>query len=105
MKSNLKTADNTLQRFGAQTELSDFFIGQRYIDLVSYTVSANQIQGAQAHIVDAVFAVHHGGNGHRGIDTAENALADVAHRNRNGVEGGAFPGDNPAAGLDRKSVV
>ena len=67
--------------------------------IVEHARSNIIIQRTQTHILDAVFTVHHGGNGHRGVKTAEEALADMADRDGYGIEGRALLGNDLAAGF------
>ena len=79
-------------------ELAYFFIGELEVDLGADAV-AYDIERAEADIVDPVFAVHHGGDGHCGVYAAEYALADMADGYRNGIEGSALARNDSAAGL------
>ena len=69
------------------------------VDLAADTVAVHNVQGAQADVLDAVFTVHHAGNGHGGVGVAEDAFADVADGNRDRIEGGAFALNDFAAGF------
>ena len=48
---------------------------------------AEDVQNAQAHVADAVFTVHHCGNGHCRVAARQNCLDDVANGACDCVEG------------------
>ena len=97
--SDVEASDNALQRIGAVAQLCDFFIRQFDVDLAADAVVSDHVQRAEADVVDAVFAVHHGGNGHGRVDADEQRLADVADGDGDGVERRAFAGNDAAAGF------
>ncbi len=81
------------------TELCDLVIGERNEDLSVCALGADDVEYAEAYIVDAVLAVHHGRNGHGRVDSREKRLYDVADRYRNGIEGRALALDDTCARL------
>jgi len=90
--------NNFLQLAGAELQLGNFVIGQRRDDLSVYTALSNDGQRTETNIADAILAIHHRGNGERGIDTAENTAADMIDRQRNGIIRGTLGSDNGGAG-------
>ena len=58
---------------------------------------AYHVKCAERNIFNSVFSVHHGGNGHCGVDTAEQTFADVANGYRNGIEGSSLSCNNARA--------
>ena len=61
--------------------------------------AADDVEKAQANVVNAVFAVQHGRYRHGRVDTAEQALADVADRHGYGIESRTLALDDASAGL------
>ena len=60
---------------------------------------ADDIKRGQTYVVYAIFAVHHGGNRHCGVNAAEQAFADMTYRNSDRIERRALALDNSAAGF------
>lgn len=58
---------------------------------------AYHVKCAERNIFNSVFSVHHGGNGHCGVDTAEQTFTDVANGYRNGIEGSSLSCNNARA--------
>ena len=71
--------DNTLEGICALAELCDFFVVQRNVYLATDTVVTNYTKGAETYVVNTVFTVHKGGNGHSRIKSAEQALNNVTN--------------------------
>ena len=62
-------------------------------------IFADDGEQAQANIINAIFAVEHGGNRQSRIDTAEQTFAEVADGHRYGVEGCTLALNNATAGF------
>ena len=60
---------------------------------------SDDAQCRKADIVDAVLAVHHGGNGHGRVDALKQAVADMSYRNCDSIVGRALTGDDHSARL------
>ena len=97
--SNIQTADNFLQAFRTLVKQSNLAVGQRHDYLAFRTFAADDVQYAETYVIDAVLTVHHGGDGHGGVNGAQQCLADMAHGNGYGVEGSTLAGDNARTGL------
>ena len=58
---------------------------------------AHNAEGGQTDIADAVFAVHHGGNGHGGVDTVQNGFTNMADRGADRIIGSTLAFDHAGA--------
>lgn len=91
----------TLQLFRAGAELVDLAVGQLVEDLAAHALIVDQRERGQADIGHAVFAVHHGRDGHSRSGRALHTLAQVADRHGDGIERCALVLDDlRAGGLD-----
>ena len=68
--------DDGLEAIRTSVQSGDLIIGQGQKHLALYAVTTDHVQQAEADVVNAVFAVQHGRNGHGGIHTVQQALAD-----------------------------
>ena len=80
-------------------ELCDLVILEGKDDLAVCALLSDNVEKAQADVLDAVLAVEHSGDGESGIHTAEQALANVADRDGDRVEGRALTADNACTRL------
>ena len=83
-------------------QICDFSIGQRNHDLSVNTVLTNNIHKAQRNIVQTVLSVNHCRYGQRGINTAQQTLAQMADGHRNCIVGYTLTANDATAGLSDK---
>ena len=91
--------DNVAQALSAVLQLAFLLSGEGSGNVAGDAVLANDGNGGEANVVNAVLAVHHGGNGESGLDAAEDNLADIHSCACYGIEGSALASDNLTAGL------
>ena len=96
-RSEINVVDNCAQALCTVLQLGNLFVGQLYGNGGLDAVLADKRKYAEAHVLNAVLAVHHGRNRKGGFVAAEDALADVYCGNGNSVEGSALVFDDLCA--------
>jgi len=99
MGLQLDLVNDALEGIGTVLKLNDLGIVEGKQDLALSALITDDVQKAEANVVNAVFAMQHGGNGDGGIHAAEQALAQVADGDGDGIEGSALAADDTGTRL------
>ena len=83
--SDRKILHNILKAASRIAEEFNFVIREAQHNLAVRTFPTHDSENAEAAVVDAVLAVHHGRDGHGGVDAGQQAFYDVANGDRDGV--------------------
>ena len=81
------------------SELGNFVVSKRNIELALNAVSADNGKCAETYVADAVLAVHHCGNGEVGVNSAEETFADMTYGDSDSIESSTLVSDDLSAGL------
>ena len=81
------------------SELGNFIVSKRNIELTLNAVSADNGKCAETYVADAVLAVHHCGNGEVGVNAAEETFADMTYGDSDSIESSALVCNDLSAGL------
>ena len=97
-KSKCKTGNNGLECVAAAAERFFFLRSKRSGNLSEYTVAVEHGGVAETYVVNAVFTVHHNGNGLYTTNVFKYAAAKMCYGHGNRVEGGTLSGNYATTG-------